>query len=511
MPDSPASGRNIAGTIALVYDWLYDQWTPAEKAILLSSIRLRLVDILGDTGGFGLNNGLRLVGWPHDSLRAVTQGVTAVTCTILAGKGSLYDQCVINIVPRYLARPIPWGGDDGGYAQGVEYAQWDVLWFHFEVWRMLKESVNVDIWRFPWAQNYGNFLIYFLPPGSPSGVFGDGAEKNNSQMWATQSKVYAGYLPSPLSNWYARNQSGEVKQHLTFLLAPQQNMDLIPATLPSATSHGIHIPSIGWAAMHSNLDDKLRTSVYFKSSPYGSYSHSHADQNSFVIHARGKILAVDSGYYDSYGSAHWRDWYTATKAHNAITFDGGQGQLHNNNIGSDGKNLRAYGRITQFESTSMYDLVTGDARAAYDGQLTKAVRSIVFLRPNTILIFDSLASDIARTWEWNIHALNSMMIKSSRNIELNQDGIRLCIRQLSGPEVGFYQTNKFTSNPDGLYQNQWHGTFSSNAKSKNVLFVTVLEVGCENVPVTVTSSLSSLDVNIFGNTFKFDGAAVLKR
>ena len=41
--------------------------------------------------------------------------------------------------------------------------------------------------------------------------------------------------------------------------------------------------------MHSSLSDPNRLSIFFKSSPYGSYNHSHADQNSFVIHHRGRL------------------------------------------------------------------------------------------------------------------------------------------------------------------------------------------------------------------------------
>lgn len=118
-----------------------------------------------------------------------------------------------------------------------------------------------------------------------------------------------------------------------------------------------------------------------------SYNHSHADQNSFVIHANGNILAADSGYYDSYGSPHWKDWCTSTRAHNAITFDSGQGQVHfNKNL--EKANMNAKGKITQLSNTPAYDLVSGDAGVAYGDALTKGVCSMVYLRPNTLVVFD---------------------------------------------------------------------------------------------------------------------------
>ena len=39
---------------------------------------------------------------------------------------------------------------------------------------------------------------------------------------------------------------------------------------PEGTPNAAVFPVIGWAAMHSDLRDPRRTSVYFKSSPYGS-------------------------------------------------------------------------------------------------------------------------------------------------------------------------------------------------------------------------------------------------
>jgi len=136
--------------------------------------------------------------------------------------------------------------------------------------------------------------------------------------------------------------------------------------------------------MHSDLADPKRASVYFKSSPYGSYNHSHADQNSFVIDYKGERLAIDSGYYDDYGTPHWREWYKQTRAANAITFDGGQGQ------GIDGRQYS--GKITRFESDDKHAIAVGDAEKAYGGALTKAERTIAFERPNVVVVRDSVAS-----------------------------------------------------------------------------------------------------------------------
>jgi len=101
--------------------------------------------------------------------------------------------------------------------------------------------------------------------------------------------------------------AGEDSNRIEMLLSePEADRAAYPAGTPNAALFA----SIGWVAMHSELADPQRVSVYFKSSPYGSYNHSHADQNSLVINSGGERLAIDSGYYDGYGTPHWWRWYS---------------------------------------------------------------------------------------------------------------------------------------------------------------------------------------------------------
>lgn len=495
------AGLSITWTLALVYDWLYPEFSAAERAGLVVAISDRLIDIMGK-GPFGLDDGRRIDVNPYDSHGAVALARVSAICSVMAGTSPQFDTCFRNTVPRYLAWPVPWGRDDGGYANGTNYGQWDVSFTHLSVWDLLRESLGVDLATTPWAQGYGKFITYFLPPGTPTGLFGDGAEKNWRGVWATQAKAYAETVPSALTDWYARQQFGEDETSLPLLLAPYRDWSKTPPQIPADTPNAILMPSIGWIAMHSNLADRGRTSVYFKSSPYGSYSHSHADQNSFVINAKGQPLAIDSGYYDYYDSPHRKNWYAQTRAHNAITFDGGQGQVFDT--------MAAKGRITQFETTPAFDMATGDATQAYGGALSRAVRSIVYVRPGVLLVFDSLASATPRIWEWNIHALEAIKVAGRRSIEIDNEGERLCVEVLSGPEVDFSQTDQFAVAPSGVHPKQWHGVFRSAARSREFRMLTQLTVGCDPASVEITTSGDGSLVTIGKYSFTFSGEGQVK-
>ena len=84
-----------------------------------------------------------------------------------------------------------------------------------------------------------------------------------------------------------------------------------------------HFDDVGWVAIQRHIDDPSRHLQFlFKSSPYGSLSHSHADQNAFLLRAYGEDLAIQSGYYVAFGSTMHRNWRRQTRSKNAVLIDG---------------------------------------------------------------------------------------------------------------------------------------------------------------------------------------------
>jgi hypothetical protein len=459
------ASRAIATTLALAYDWLYARLDAGQTELLRGAMLTRATDMYNDVIG----NRSRVAVHPYDSHGNVTLTHLAVICVLLAGDLPEAQIGFRDALPLAIHWTSPWGGDDGGFGNGTAYAHW-TIGDSLIPWYILRWVVGVDLAQKAWVRNFGRFITQFLPPGTPSGAFGDAAEQQLGENWARFGKAHALFAPGALGRWYAAHLAGEDPVQLELLLAPPALSG--PAPFPSATPSAALFASIGWVAMHSSLEDPARVSIYFKSSPYGSYNHSHADQNSFVINAGGQRLAIDSGYYDAYGSPHWNAWYKQTIAHNAITYDGGRGQ----GIFEHGGGL-ASGAVTGFEHHDGHDIVTGDATQAYGGALTLARRSLVYLRPNLLLVYDRLASDSARQWEWNIHAANLMEVYSDRKIAINSSGQSLCVDMLAGPPMRISQTYVFTQDPAGAMPAQWHGSFHSDPAA-GAEFIALLNVGC---------------------------------
>jgi hypothetical protein len=495
------ASRNVAWTLALGYDWTHDYLNAQQKATILEAIRARTRDMYDE-----YITTRQITEAPYNSHGNLTLTVTAAIAALVAGDIPEADTWFKGSVPMAIVWTSPWGGTDGGFGNGTLQAQWDTG-SNLLAWYVLKSATGVDIAKKEWVRNHPRYLAYFVPPGSPGNAFGDGLEQRYDEMTARIAKALAAFAPSPLARWYASQWSGEDNERLELLLAPRAMPGAAP--FPPDTPNAAVFPSIGWVAMHSNLADPARTSVYFKSSPYGSYNHSHGDQNSFMVDYKGERLAIASGYYDDYKTPHWKDWYKQTRSTNAITFDGGQGQ------GFDGKEFA--GEITRFDSHGGWDHAVGHAEKAYGGALSKAERSVLYLRPNVIIVHDAVASATPRTWEWNIHALNRMAKLSESKIHIATPRAGMCVEMLASPEITFSQNDRFTSPPHGSNMNprtpnQWHGAFSTAGKSADAEFLALMRIGSECTTGTTTSATAARipggwQVNVDGKTVKLTGGA----
>jgi hypothetical protein len=466
-PRMDRSARFMTFVLALGYDWLHPRLDAATKGRLQAVLKARMGQIYGELVG----ERSRIAARPRDSHGIQTSIMLGAMLPLVAGDIAEADAWMARSLPLALNLISPWAGEEGGFANGSAYGVWgmgDTLLYFY----VLRWSTGIDAAQKPWVRNWGRYMAYFDPPGSPARLFGDGHEQAMlGEHLARYGKGYAGFAPSPLTQWWASRLSGEDTSRAEFLLAPLS--DFKKARLPEGTPNSLYLPSIGWAAMHSSLADEDRASVYFKSAPppFGAFNHSHADHNSFVINAGGRRLAIESGYYDSYKSPHWMKWLHQTRSKNAITFDGGQGQL----FYEQGEKM-GYGGVTRFVAAADHDIVSGDATQAYGGAVTAALRTLVYLRPGVVVVYDKLASREPRRWEWNIHALNRMD-GEDKAIRIRDGGQSLCVDLLAAPPAEFSQTSEWTEAPR-KGEEQWHGRWTS-APLAAAEFVVLLRIGCK--------------------------------
>ncbi|MEL6609303.1 MAG: heparinase II/III family protein, partial [Pseudomonadota bacterium] len=182
----------------------------------------------------------------------------------------------------------------------------------------------------------------------------------------------------------------------------QTDFPVVEATPPEDGLR--HFKGIGWVGVQHAMDDPdNHIQFVFKSSRFGSVSHSHGDQNAFCMAAFGEDQAIQSGYYVAFNSSMHRNWRRQTRSKNAILING-KGQYAEKD---KAKALAANGRILAAEEREDHTYICGDATAAYQSlspEVTRAEREIYFVRNSYFVIVDKVDATDPVTVEWLLHA-----------------------------------------------------------------------------------------------------------
>jgi hypothetical protein len=480
--------RQIALSLVKAVDLLAGDLDATRKAKWLKVVATRTNEMYGNLAG---DNG-RLDQFPFDSHGNTDMVYMALISTLSLGDVADAQKWFDFAFRAYVNTPSPWSGPEGGYANGTAYAEY-AAGYMAALWDPIVQATGVNMYAKPWTLGFLDFAAEFIPPGSRVHAFGDGSEtKPDPRVF----HAFANRMVSPRAAWYVANLTG-LEDALSVIQAPYP-MPAAGTTFKSPPANSAYYPSTGWVAMHSDVSTTARTSFFFKSSPYGSFNHSHGDQNGLLLSVAGQPLLVKAGWYDWYGSPLWTDWYHQTKSQNAVTFDGGKGQL------TDGyrEQLQRNGRITGFSAQSTYDYAAGDATPAYGGQLSMAKREIWYLHgQDSMIVHDKLQATIAHTYEWNFHAPVTMTVENTSSVKITAGGQSVCVRDLNG-NAPFA---KWSGPAPKAGVTESHGAFYLKNDGKSVAeFLVLLDVGCKRPTTKVSASGTTKTVTVGTQSFNLN-------
>ena len=488
--------RYIASALALVFDRCYDVLTDANRAQLRSVVQARLLGPFND-----LVASRALEQFPYDSHGYTILGHIAAATAVMAGEGAQFDAWAQEAIPLFAKLTNPWGGEEGGFANGSAYGSYVLA--QMSASDALRDASGVDIWKKPWGRNFGVFLTHMFPPGAPGGAFGDESEffKEDS----TNFVALARRVDMPLVKWKADRLSGVDRSNFWLVAAP-----FIGSPAPA----GLVLPKaevfsdVGVVSIQTDLADAKRASLYFRSSPYGSYSHGHADQNSFILNVGTKRTFINSGVDDSYWSPEYSAWYVQTKAHNAITYDGGVGQVAGN--------LAAKGRITAFSRNAAgYTLTSGDAQGAYPSGMTQATRTIVAAPDGSFITVDQLGASAGRRWEYNLQVPTAATLLGGGRAQVNTDRGALCVQPVAGSQaptwwaatqakIPSYSVSAYSS-----YMNAYRMQWTAPTPVATTVLPMQFDFGCDSAPPVVTQANGQVTIRWEGNTWVVDARGAL--
>lgn len=372
-----------------------------------------------------------------------------------------------------------WSDDDGGWHEGASY--WSSYLDRFSWWADIqKAAFGIDAYDKPYFSKIGDYPLYLMPPGMVGGGFGDlnagRKSANNVGLMAT----FAAQAQNPYWQWYveAHGGGGARGGYVGFVRGALPPVESRPPTdLPTSKV----FRGTGQAYLNSSLLDATRSvQVNFKSSPFGTQSHGYDANNSFLLWAYGQRLLVSSGYRDSYGSEHHRQWMWSTRSGNCITVDG-QGQRPHS--------AATKGQIAQWSIGQRIDIVVGQAGDCYVTTptteerergvqprrlLDRFTRTVIFCKPDLVVIYDRLAAPQPATFEYWLHALHEIADDDQHSLQVKEGDVVCDIDFLTPAGLTFTQTNEYDPNPrPRIKLREWHLTATTAEKRQTLEFVTV--------------------------------------
>ncbi len=425
-------GLSFSKCAHVAYDWLYEALDESERAAVREMCRGRARQTLRRLKE--RKNYLTYPGESHDGrLIAYLSGMALAMAGETTGPETWLDYSLKALLTFYPH----WAGSDGGWAEGTAYGLWYNT-FYIPALQGLEQLCGYNLWQRPFFNNIRYFFFYCTANHGEIRPFGDSAERggpgvNNGSGYDDLLAFHARRYEDPYIGWwveqipgYSGGRSGRMA-----LLYP----DNLPCKPPDGLPQSRVFESVGWAGLHSDLTRPERdTCMIFKSSPYGSVSHSHADQNAFAVMKGGTALAIPSGHYGpSYGKPHHAEWTRSTKANNCILVNG-RGQTI--------RKAAASGRIVRFWDTKSCSYVSGDATAAYMGLLEKWYRHILFLRPGLFLLLDEISAPAPSVFQWMLHAFEKMQMENDRIVSRRKNAV-LDIHLSCSQDLKLDQTDRF--------------------------------------------------------------------
>ncbi len=348
--------------------------------------------------------------------------------TVVQWYETIYDKHINGFIPCWTH----YRDDDGGWNWGAAYAMWSLV-DQFQLFENMKIGTDKDFYTdLPWVQNSINQYVYFIQPNNTCIHLGDG----QTSLWADRVMyLHARYYHDPRSQWMVQCWS---QPEMMTWTGPKFNKLLYKDfTMPVVEQPELPLDwwadKVGLSVSRSSWEEDA-TMVTFFNSPSKRAAHEHRDNNSFTIFKNAPLL-LDAGYYDSYNSSHYRNYYQRTIAHNSIcVFDSLDsyscfGQEASNDGGQiESSALMNYNEIflpqnqrgdwIHYGTGDHYSYNIADAQLSYDtAKLDFFRRKLLYMKPGKVIVLDYVhiknTSNSQREIKWIAHFANKPLISGS--------------------------------------------------------------------------------------------------
>ncbi|NQX58162.1 heparin/heparin-sulfate lyase HepB [Paenibacillus qinlingensis] len=460
---SPEQYNQIGSTInaiAIVYDWCYDLLSDGDRKAFRDKIKA-----MAEYSEIGYTNLITNAVEGHPSESMVMKDLFAAGVAVYDEDPEIYNKAAEPIFNKYAPVRNFWY-ESGMHHQGDSYGMQGRYEPELYSQIIMRRMGHEDIF----SEKQGEVLMRAIYTRRPDGQLlrdGDSYQDlytlpNTTWKYLSQSMLAASQYENPyIRDMFLKEYvPGTIDSVMEMLLLPanivSRPVDELPLTKYFGSPMGSMVARTGWdnpVAINKNSPSVV---AEMKMGGYWFGNHQHLDMGSFQLYYQG-ALAVDSGMYrgvltpgsqvtQDYMSAHDRNYYKRTIAHNSmLVYDPSEipayrGQLLDNDGG------QRWGNSTYAEARSLDDLVSkdynrakvtgqeygadpltpeysyikGDLTQAYSDKVKQFERSMMFLNlkdsthPAAMVVFDKVVSaDSNFNKYWLLHSMEKPVVNGS--------------------------------------------------------------------------------------------------
>jgi len=191
----------VCNALAWGYDWLHQDLSEDERAIVRTALLERTRDIAEHAI---LNAKIHLFPYDSHAVRSVSL-VIVPACIALLGDDENDDaRDWLNYSIEFLSTVYsPWGDSDGGWAEGTHYWMMGIAYL-IDSANRLKSYIGLDLYKRPFFQNTGDFPLFCKAPNTRRATMGDDSTMGDLPCVKTglNLRQFAGATGNGAYQWY---------------------------------------------------------------------------------------------------------------------------------------------------------------------------------------------------------------------------------------------------------------------------------------------------------------------
>ncbi|MCB1104767.1 MAG: heparinase II/III family protein [Opitutaceae bacterium] len=453
--DTVGAMRNGTTSIAVVLsvDWLANDLTEAEHAAAVKFIADEAAPA-AERAVFGMTHHDQVVGWGMDpaaqgfdqayldidfsrwpaildvnNLRIIATSGLAAAAAFLHGRHPRAAEwaAMADASMRLFVSRLP---QDGSFPEGPDY--WHFTFNYYMVSaELLRRHCGIDgrdAFDFPAMARYVQMVSVptISAPDSCLNI-GDAFKMSGAEPLAWIGRHFRDSTANQLVL-----QPGTIRDLPVSAWAAIWFDPTVPATRSADLPRdrvmfpGIVISRSGWGAEDAVLS--LRSGE--------PENHEHADRNSLIFTAHGERLLHDP-VKASYMRTQPKWQLRLTAAHTALLIDGRGHQYHN---GEEGTNAsQAHAKLVDYRTGRDWMLATSDAADAYTKAglpVTRAQRTVIYFKPDVVIVFDEVdltaALPVQTRWQADNHDGQAGVTSQSNGFTITRPNAWLQGRVVAG-------------------------------------------------------------------------------